>query len=148
MTLLAIAAEAAAPENRTGLALVVEGLLVQFAQLLEVLLESIAILIVAGATLVAMRRLVRHKKRDGEHHLQELIRLEFGQTLALSLEFQLAADIVATAVSPSWDEVAKLGAIAGIRTFLNFFLQKEVQELQQIAQSDQPEVNSAKEISP
>ncbi|WP_315789134.1 DUF1622 domain-containing protein [Fischerella sp. JS2] len=46
-------------------------------------------------------------------------------------EFLLAADIVSTAISPSWDAVAKLAAITEIRTFLNFFSQREVRELQQ-----------------
>ncbi len=41
--------------------------------------------------------------------------------LTLSLEFLLAADIAATAISPSWEAVGKLAAISGIRTFLNFF---------------------------
>ena len=52
-----------------------------------------------------------------------------GIALALALEFLLAADIAATAVSPSWDAVGKLAAISAIRTFLNFFLEREVQEL-------------------
>ncbi len=109
-------------------------LLTQFAGLLELTLETIAILVVAIAVAIALKRLFHHKTKGKNHHLQEQIRLEFGQTLALSLEFQLAADIVATAVSPNWNDVAKLAAITSIRTFLNYFLQREVQELQTIAQ--------------
>lgn len=109
----------------------------ELAQLLELALETIAILIVAIAVGIAIKRLFHHKTKGRPHHLQEQIRLEFGQTLALSLEFQLAADIVATAVSPTWEDLAKLGAIAGIRTFLNFFLQREVQELQEITDQAQ-----------
>ena len=59
-----------------------------------------------------------------------MIRLDLGLALALSLEFLLAADIVSTAVSPSWDDLGKLAAITGIRTFLNFFLNKEVDQLE------------------
>ncbi|MEH2391987.1 MAG: DUF1622 domain-containing protein [Nostoc sp.] len=44
-------------------------------------------------------------------------------------KFLLAADIIGTAISLSWDAVAKLAAITGIRTFLNFFLQREVGKL-------------------
>ncbi len=58
------------------------------------------------------------------------VRLDLGLSLALSLEFLLAADIAATAVSPTWDAIGRLAAISGIRTFLNFFLQQEVQELE------------------
>jgi uncharacterized membrane protein len=56
----------------------------------------------------------------------EAIRLTLGRFLALGLEFQLGADILGTAVSPSWSEIGKLGAIAGIRTVLNYFLAQDL----------------------
>ncbi|WP_419800452.1 DUF1622 domain-containing protein [Mucilaginibacter sp.] len=56
------------------------------------------------------------------------IRLTLSRYLALALEFQLGADILSTAVAPNWQEIGKLGAIAVIRTGLNFFLSKEMQE--------------------
>ena len=55
------------------------------------------------------------------------IRLYFGQYLVLGLEFQLGADILATAVAPTFEEVQLLAAIVVIRTVLNYFLQKELQ---------------------
>ena len=55
------------------------------------------------------------------------IRLYLGQYLVLGLEFQLGADILATAVAPTLDEVILLGAIAAIRTALNFFLSQEIE---------------------
>jgi uncharacterized membrane protein len=45
----------------------------------------------------------------------------------LGLEFELAADIVRTAIAPSWTEIGQLGAIAVIRTFLNYFLERDVE---------------------
>jgi uncharacterized membrane protein len=56
------------------------------------------------------------------------IRISFARYLALALEFQLAADILSTAVAPSWDQIGKLGAIAVIRTALNFFLMREMEQ--------------------
>jgi uncharacterized membrane protein len=55
--------------------------------------------------------------------------LRYGRWLVAGLTFQLAADIVGTAVAPSWEEVGQLGAIAVIRTFLNFFLERDLAEL-------------------
>jgi uncharacterized membrane protein len=52
----------------------------------------------------------------------------FGVWLLLGLEFLLAADIVRTAIAPSWNEIGQLGAIAGIRTFLNYFLEKDIEK--------------------
>ena len=59
------------------------------------------------------------------------VRLTFARYLALGLEFQLAADILSTAIAPSWDAIGKLGAIAVIRTGLNFFLAREAREMQE-----------------
>ena len=58
------------------------------------------------------------------------IRLTLARYLALALEFQLGADILSTAVAPSWTEIGKLGAVAVIRTGLNYFLSKEMKEEQ------------------
>lgn len=60
------------------------------------------------------------------------IRLHLGRFLALGLEFQLASDILATAVSPTFEEVQLLAAIAVIRTLLNYFLQKELEREQEL----------------
>ena len=62
------------------------------------------------------------------------IRLYLGRYLALGLEFQLGADILSTAVAPTLDDVILLGAIATIRTVLNYFLSQELErERQQVA---------------
>ena len=60
------------------------------------------------------------------------IRLTLARYLALALEFQLGADILATAIAPSWDTIGKLGAIAIIRTVLNYFLSKEMEKEEEI----------------
>lgn len=57
---------------------------------------------------------------------QEAIRLELGRWLALALEFELAADILRTAIAPTWNDIGQLAAIIVLRTVLNFFLQQEI----------------------
>ncbi len=52
----------------------------------------------------------------------------FGMWLILGLEFMLAADIVRTAISPTWEQTGQLAAIAVIRTFLNYFLEKDIEK--------------------
>lgn len=106
-----------------------EGLLLDTAILFKIITEGIALLILALAIIRAVRELVsRNLRMDREGKLSQ-VRLDLGVALALSLEFLLAADIAATAVSPSWNAVGKLAAISAIRTFLNFFLEREVREL-------------------
>jgi len=62
---------------------------------------------------------------------KEEIRLHLGRWLALAIEFELAADILRTAMTPSWNEIGQLAAIIVIRTALNFFLQKEIDKAEQ-----------------
>lgn len=49
--------------------------------------------------------------------------------IVTALEFQLASDILKTAIAPTYENLIQLGAIAVIRTFLNYFLSKELKEL-------------------
>lgn len=56
------------------------------------------------------------------------VRLGLGTYLALGLEFQLASDVLRTAVSPSFEQIGQLAAIAAIRTALNWFLSREIDE--------------------
>ena len=52
--------------------------------------------------------------------------VRFAVWLLLGLEFELAADIIRTAISPTWTDIGQLGAIATIRTVLNYFLEKDI----------------------
>ena len=65
------------------------------------------------------------------------VRLTLGRFLALGLEFQLASDVLRTAVAPSFRELGQLAAVAAIRTALNYFLSKEIaEERRQVAEDD------------
>jgi uncharacterized membrane protein len=96
------------------------------AQAIATLVEGIGVAIVAVAVLVAGARYVRGLITRAQPFPPEGLRLSLGRSLALSLEFLLGADILRTAVEPSWDEIGRLAAIATIRTALNYFLQREI----------------------
>lgn len=78
----------------------------------------------AEAAYTSLRRVVA---RDATHGLRRQAWLSLGRWLLLGLEFMLAADIVRTAVAPSWTDIGQLAAIAVIRTFLNFFLERDLE---------------------
>lgn len=59
----------------------------------------------------------------------EEARVKFGSSVAVALELLLGADVLATAVAPSWDDIGKLAAIATIRTILNYFLERELKHV-------------------
>src|ERR671934_2489545 len=98
------------------------------AQAIATLVEGVGIAIVAVAVLVAAARYVAGLAARLRPFPPEGLRLGLGRSLALSLEFLLGADILRTAVEPSWDEIGRLAAIAAIRTALNYFLQREIAE--------------------
>ncbi|HEX5170774.1 MAG TPA: DUF1622 domain-containing protein [Cyclobacteriaceae bacterium] len=90
------------------------------------LVEGIAALIIAHAiSKSAFLYLKSSFQGNGLDYL--VIRLNLGKKLALALEFLLAADILRTAVAPTWDEIGKLSAIAVLRTMLNYFLERELE---------------------
>lgn len=91
--------------------------------------EAAGALMILGGVAVAMLRIVRvpfMKQRPPLAALQ--VRLGLGLSLSLGLEFLLAADILRTAVSPTYEDIAQLAAIAAIRTALNFFIGRELLE--------------------
>jgi uncharacterized membrane protein len=92
------------------------------------LLESIVVLTVAIGSLEALYRILKAalvtRSSDWD---RRAVWLRFAAWILLALEFALGADIVRTAIAPSWDDIGKLGAIAGIRTFLGFFLGKDLE---------------------
>lgn len=53
------------------------------------------------------------------------VRIDFTNKLIFGLEFIIAADVLATILAPSIEDVLLLGAIVAIRTVLSHFLLKE-----------------------
>lgn len=68
--------------------------------------------------------------RTKQHLANSVLRVRFGSSLTLALELLLAADILRTAVAPTWEDIGKLAAIAAIRTVLNYFLEKELRSIE------------------
>lgn len=78
------------------------------------------------ATVRALLLFVPNRMSSGGADLKEVVRLKLGRWLAVALEIELGADILRTAVAPTWTEIGQLGAIIVLRTALNFFLQQEI----------------------
>jgi uncharacterized membrane protein len=96
-----------------------------------------AVIIFVGAVWAALRFVVEGL-RVRSAAVFTPIRLSLGRFLTLGLEFQLAGDILRTAVSPTPDQIAKLAAIATIRTALNFFLRREIEHEQRQVRRPEP----------
>jgi len=96
-----------------------------------VIINTMALIIVAIGTAEAFfTGLWATFPASASHRRFREILVRYGRWLVAGLTFQLAADIIATSITPSWQEVGQLGAIAVIRTFLNFFLERDLAELE------------------
>ena len=99
----------------------------QVARFVAMLVEALAIAVIAiGAleALVGTARLLLGGPSDDS--ARRMVWLKFARWLVAALTFQLAADIVNTSISATWEEVGHLAAVAAIRTFLSFFLDREL----------------------
>ena len=95
-----------------------------------VVIDAMALIVVAIGTAEAFfTGLWAAFPAPASHRRFREILVRYGRWLVAGLTFQLAADIIATSVAPSWQEVGQLGAVAVIRTFLNFFLERDLAEL-------------------
>lgn len=92
--------------------------------------EASAAIVIGLAAIEAFLRalvlFVPRREALGEPDAKEAVRLKLGRWLAVALELELGADILRTAVAPTWTEIGQLGAIVVLRTALNFFLQQEI----------------------
>ncbi|HLH03093.1 MAG TPA: DUF1622 domain-containing protein [Bryobacteraceae bacterium] len=89
--------------------------------------EFAAALIIAVAAIEAtVKAALIFARRNTPATAKNEVRLTLGRWLAVALEFELAADILNTAVTPSWSDIEKLAAIAALRTALNYFLEREI----------------------
>ncbi len=91
-------------------------------------IEAAAAIVIGLAALEGIARalVLFFRRHIAEQEAKEQIRLRLGRWLAVALEFELAADILRTAIAPTWNEIGQLAAIVVLRTVLNFFLQKEI----------------------
>ena len=103
-------------------------------QVVPTVYQSISVLgalVVIWGAVEAMIRFVRVKvttRVADQIRENEAIRQQLGAHLLLGLEIFIAADIISSVVSPSWDKVGILAAIVAIRTVLSFFLRREVRQ--------------------
>lgn len=110
--------------------------------------EGIAVILIGFAVVFAAWRTLRSAGARGAQHPWSDVRLDLGRSLALALEFLLAADIVRTAVAPTWSDISRLAAIAVIRTGLNYFLQRDIEETRRSEEAAAAEDSQARSPAP
>lgn len=109
--------------------------LVDVIDVLVRLIEAAGAFVIFVGAVLAFVRFLLFAVRDRRTERLTPIRLALARYLTLGLEFQLAGDILRTAVAPTYQEIGQLAAIAAIRTALNYFVGREIrQERAEIAE--------------
>ncbi|MBO9709078.1 MAG: DUF1622 domain-containing protein [Caulobacter sp.] len=110
-----------------------EEVLREFASHIALATELVCVLCIAIGSIVALVRvaIALARGRGTDMKARHEIFIVYAGWIILALEFALAADIVRTAIAPTWDQIGQLAAIAAIRTGLNYFLNKDVDERQE-----------------
>src|SRR3954447_25071533 len=102
----------------------------------KVIIETIARCVEFAAALIigvaafeaTLKSALIFARRNSPSNAKNEVRLTLGRWLAVALELELAADILNTAVTPTWSDIEKLAAIAALRTALNYFLEREIRQ--------------------
>jgi uncharacterized membrane protein len=114
-----------------------------FTETVALICELIAVALIAiGAAEALIRLCMLGRGFWRAPGVKKSVWLHFASWLVLSLEFTLAADVVRTAISPTWDEIGQLAAIAGVRTLLNFFLTRDLEKAEVMEQAPKPMAES------
>jgi uncharacterized membrane protein len=131
-------ARARANLGRGDGAILIESHFKEIASYVALAIEAAAVFVVAfGAIQALVGVLSLIVKRAADEMQGRALWLKFATWILLALEFALAADIVRTAVAPTWEDITKLAVIAAIRTMLNYFLAKDIAEFEQVRESGQ-----------
>jgi len=108
-----------------------EGALKEMAEVVQRLCETASVVIIALGAVGAIARTMWRWRAYDDLGVKKDIWRRFAATIILALEFALAADIAGTAIAPSWVAIGQLAAIAAIRTFLSYFLERDLREFRE-----------------
>jgi uncharacterized membrane protein len=103
--------------------------LVYLTELSITLIDALALVIIVYGTIEAFVGGMQLMLGQRSGHERRTVWLRYARWLVAGLTFQLAADIIETSITTSWDAVARLGVIAIIRTGLNYFLERDLTEV-------------------
>jgi uncharacterized membrane protein len=94
-----------------------------------VLIDTLALIVILFGTIEAFLAGARAAVATANGHERRDIWLRYGRWLVAGLTFQLAADIIETSITSDWQALGRIGAVAVIRTFLNYFLERDIEDV-------------------
>jgi uncharacterized membrane protein len=106
-----------------------EAWLAWFSEKAIVGLNGVAVLIIVLGAAQGLYGMIVFVITGRSPHEARVIWLQFARWLVAGLTFQLAGDLIETSISTTWQSIARVGIVAVIRTFLNFFLERDLEEV-------------------
>jgi uncharacterized membrane protein len=100
-------------------------------------IDGIALLVIVAGTVQVLIAIVRVAFKGVPNEIWRETFLRYARWLVAALTFQLAADIIETSITTDWQTIGRVGAIALIRTFLNYFLERDVEKQQRACAAEQ-----------
>lgn len=94
-------------------------------------IDMLALILIVIATTIAFAKVMKMLAKGGTNVQRRDIWLDYGRWLVAALTFQLAADIIESSIYTTWDAIGQLAAIAVVRTFLNYFLERDMEEIRE-----------------
>lgn len=89
--------------------------------------EIAGVAVIVGGFLLALVRAAGQLRERRTTEAYEAVRATFGRSVLLGLEILVAADLIRTiAVEPTLSNLAVLAVLVGIRTFLSWSLEVEI----------------------
>jgi len=88
-------------------------------------IDLMAFVFVVTGTVIAFWQGCRVMFGHKSDHRAQAVWLAYSRWLVAGLTFQLAADIIETSTAPDWNDIGRLAAVAVIRTFLDYFLERD-----------------------
>ncbi|WP_253256651.1 DUF1622 domain-containing protein [Stenotrophomonas sp. VV52] len=116
-----------------------EAWLVALTEPVVTVIALLALILITLATIIAFVKMILMMARGGNNTLRRAIWLEYGRWLVAGLTLQLAGDIIESAIYTTWDSIGQLAAIAVVRTFLNYFLERDIQEIRERQHHETPD---------
>ena len=105
--------------------------LVEATELSIVVMHAIALLVIVFGTVDVVIRALRTEIVGASREEKRAVWLRYARFLIMALTFQLAADIIETAITTDWEAIGRVAAVAVIRTFLNYFLERDMAEVRE-----------------
>ncbi len=105
--------------------------LVAITQYAILAIDAMALVLIVVGTVETFILGLKTMLGSADGHAKRVVWLRFARWLVAALTFQLAADVLETMFNDDWNSIGRIAAVAVIRTFLNYFLERDLADVRE-----------------